>query len=242
MTKQPSRPAQNPYKVLYWMGGGVALLLIGVLALVMLTRKPPAEAPAVARTLIWLYEAGKPDGAATLIVVEESRVDRALTAVPFPAPEQARRVFAEQNSRRAVEQVAALLQRKLHHRVFLPTAVLGTLVDAAGGITVDGRTLGGAATLAYIGDGGEQGARRAGQALLALTEAVTARGVNMGVSQGLSLARQVDTDLDLMSLPDVFARWATYSSPQVAAPSAFDPGTVQNLLRPDPIPPPATSK
>jgi len=227
---------QNPYKVLYWLGAGVALLLIGIVALVVLTRRPPAEALTVERTLIWMQAPGQSSGVPALVVLEEARDSRTLTAVPFPAPSPTVRVFAEQGSRRAQAQLAAWLQRRLHHRVFLPMGVLSTLIDAAGGISLEGRTVGGSAALAYISEGGEQGARRAGLVLLALTDAVSAHGINMGVSQGLSLARQVDTDLDLTSLPDVFARWAAYGSPRIESPTSYDPMTIQQLLRPDPVP------
>lgn len=234
LTKKPTTSGGNPYKVLYWMGAGVAVLLIGVVALALLMKTAPYVPADPERTLLWIYEAGNPGGPGALTVIEESRSRSALTAVPFPAPEAARTVYAEQGGRRAAENVAALLQRRIHHRVFLPLTVVSTLIDAAGGISVEGKELNGSAAMAYLREGGYQGARRATLVMLALSEAVSTRGVNMGVSQGLSLAQQVDTDLDLTAIPDVLGRWSSFAAPRVTAPSGADAAALQKLFLPDP--------
>lgn len=238
MTK-PSKPSGSPYKILYWMGAGVLVLLLGVVALAVLIKPQPRETADPARTLLWLYETGNKGGSGWLTVIEESPSRNSLAAVPFPAPESALQAYAGTGARKAQAQVAALLQRDLHHRVFMPLDVVAILIDAAEGIDVNGGRMGGPSAIAYIREGGaESGARRAAEVMLALAEAAQ-RGMNMGVSEGLSLARQVETDLDLMSIPDMMGRWNSYGTLEVARPAANEPQFVRQHLLPDPPPAPA---
>lgn len=234
MSKRPARSGGNPYKVLYWMGAGVGLLLLGVVALAVLMKPEPREVPDPERTVLWLYDEAAKDGPAVITIIEESRKDNALHAVPMPAPEEARKTFKEGGARRAVDTLAASLQRQIHHRVFLPYGVVTTLIDAFGGIRVESRDMNGGEAVSYIKAGGDQGARRATAVMLGLADAASTRQPNLGMSEALGLARMVDTDLELMSLPDVLGRWSRYPSPQIEAPASFDPAALQKLLLPDP--------
>lgn len=209
------------------MGAGVLALLLGVVVLAVTMRKPyvPADPE---RTVLWLY-GDVPDVA---IVIEESRSAAALTAVAFPAA--IIDFDTNKSPHRAQEALSKHLGRKLHHRVFLPTGVIITLIDAAGGLSVEGKAMSGTEAVAYVKAGGAETARRAAMVMLGLADAAATRGVNMGVSEGLQLAREIDTSLDLMAIPDVLGRWSSYAAPTVAAPSATDPVTLQQFLKPDP--------
>lgn len=237
LAKKPTKPQGNPYKVLYWMGAGVLVLFAGILALVLLQpKRAPRVAPDPERTLLWLYDSSNPGSAANATVIEESRSDGTLVAVAFVAPDEALQAFGPQKSSRKVQEfLATQLDRKLHHRVFLPYSVVATLIDAADGITVDGQAMRGADAVAYITAGDQQSASRATAVMLALSDQVYYYGLNMGVREGLSLARQVDTDFDLMSIPDVLGRWSGYDNPSVQAPATSDPAALQALLTPDPV-------
>lgn len=236
MSRKPTKSGGNSNKILYWMAAGVGVMLLGIVALVMFMPKPQrGPIPDPERTMLWLYDAGNPGGPAAVGIIEESRSKSTLTAIPFPAPEDARAVFAKEKSRRTQQFLSEKLSRKIHHRVFLPFSVVSKLIDAAGGITVEGKSMDGAQALAFIREGGESGARRAAQVMLGLAEAASTRGVNMSVSEGLTLAGQVDTDLDLMSLPNVLARWTNYQAPRIQTPMQAEYGHLQTLLAPDPV-------
>ncbi len=238
LSKKPAKSSGgNPYKVLYWMGAGVVVLLLGVLALAVLNKPEPYVVPDPERTVLWLYDDKDKAGPAQVAIIEESRSSSSLHAVPLPAPEDARKTYGERGSARAVDTLAASLQRRLHHRVFLPYSVVTKLIDAAGGIRVEGKDYTGASAVAYIREGGDQGARRAALVMLGLADAAATRGVSMGVSDGLALARSVDTDLDLTSIPDVLGRWSGYVNPRVETPVNFAPAELQKLLQPDPAEP-----
>lgn len=231
---KPVKPQGNPYKVLYWMGAGVVLMLIGVVALALWFKPQPRERPDPERTLIWFYEDGNKGGPATVAVLEESMSQTSLVAVPFIAPEQAIKAYADRGARAATDQVSTMLQRKLHHRLFMPYSLVATLIDAASGVSIDGKQLNGAGALAYIKEGGEQAPSRTIVVMLALTEAASINGVSMGVSEGLSLARQIETSMDLMSIPQVLERWNQYSTIKVESPPSNDPYALRKLLQADP--------
>lgn len=235
MKQKPAKPTnQNPYKILYWMGAALLVLAIGVVALIMLSPKPSGEPGDPERTLLWLYDSSAPEAdTTTAIVIEESRSRGLLTAVPFAPPADLRAVYGGKNPKKAQEEVAAQTGREVAHRVFLPYTVVQTLVDAAGGVKVEGKALNGAQAVTYIRDGKDQAPGRAAQVMLALAAAVNTNGVNMSAGDGLKLARQVDTDIDLMAIPDVLGRWSGYATPRIQVPSSNDPKAMQNLLLPD---------
>lgn len=234
MTKRPTKRAENPYKLLYWMGGALVLLMLGVAALIMFMPKQNAGGPKdPERTLLWIYDESNPRGPAAVAVIEESRSRSSLVAVPFPAPAEALAAFDGSKSRRAQELLSGQLERKIHNRVFLTHKVLATLINASGGIQLDGTPMRGEAAVAYIKEGGDQSAHRALQALLAMADAVAVNGVNMGVSEGLALARQVDTNLDLMAIPDLLGRWGDYQTFRIEQPANFELATIAQLLMPD---------
>lgn len=235
VTGKAKGSAGNPYRILYWMGAGVLLLLLGILLLVWLMPEREYAAPDPERTLIWVYDPADRQGPAVAVVLEESRSSQTLVLVPFPAPEEVRETFGRGSSAEARDRLAALLERQLHRRLFLPASVVATLVDAAGGVTIDGRRLSGAEAMAFIQAGGEQMAGRTATVMLALSRSVATNGVSMGVQEGLALARQVDTDLELTSLPNVLARWNSYGQPQVKVPPSTDVQTLRSLLAPDPV-------
>jgi hypothetical protein len=236
--KKSPKAGGNPYKVLYWMGAAVAVLFLGIIALVMLSPKPgPYVAPDPERTLLWLYDQGNPSVAAAAII-EESRSRGAFVAVPFtPNQEMARSFAASKSGSKVREELEGQLQHKLHHRAIMPYSVVSTLVDAFGGIAVEGKSMNGAEAVAYIGDGGSGSAQRATGVMLALSAAVTQRQPNLGLGEALALARQVDTDMDLTALPDVLARWSSYTSPRVQAAPTGEPAAIARLLLPDPVAP-----
>lgn len=219
------------------MGAGVLVLMVGLIALVMLKKPAPRVQADPERTMVWLYESGAKGGPGYVTLIEESRSRGTLAAVSFPAPEAARSVYAGKGARRAQEQVSQYVSRQVHHRVFLPFSVVSTLIDAAGGVEVGGRSLSGSEAVTYVRQGGEKEPGRGIEVMLALSQAIAQRGINMGVSQGLSLAREVETDLDLMSIPDVLGRWNNYASPQLKVPATGDAAAIQALLQPDPPPP-----
>jgi hypothetical protein len=233
LSKRSLKPAQNPYKVLYWMGAGLLVLLLGVLALALL-RKPTSRTTAdPERTLIWLYDT--PTGTTAAAIIEESRSLGTISAVPFTPNSEAQQYFAKEKATRTQSFLADKLGRSVHHRIFLTYAVLAKLVDAASGVTVNGQVYKGAAAVAWIKGSKEEGAQRATQVMLALPDAMALNGMNIGVSEGLSLASAVDTSFDLMSLPNVFQRWSDYGQPQVANLANSDYASVQAALKPDPV-------
>lgn len=237
MSKRSANSGGNPFKVLYWMAAGVLVLLVGVIALIMLKKPVPRVNADPERTMVWLYDSGSKSGPAYVTLIEESRSKGSLAAVSFLAPDIARSAYGDKGAKRTQEQVAQYVNRKVHHRVFLPFSVVATLIDAAGGVELGGKALSGADAVAYIKQGGEQEAGRGIAVMLALSSAMSQRGINMGVSQGLSLAREVETDLDLVSIPDVLGRWSHYTAPELKVPATADAAAIQTLLQPDPAPP-----
>jgi hypothetical protein len=235
VSSKSNKPKDNPYKVLYWMAAGLGLLMVGVVALIILRPKPQPDVPRdPERTVLWMYDANNPNTPASVAIIEESRSRATLVAVPFPAPQEAMAVFAPGRGRKAQDEIAGLLDRQMHHRVFLPYSVIGTLIDATDGIILDGDRLSGSAAIAYIHGGGDHAARRATAVMLALAEAATTRGVNMGVTEGLRLMRELDTDMDLTAFPNVLERWSAYSALSVEDPADFAPATLKQYLLPDP--------
>lgn len=235
MSSKPNQPKDNPYKVLYWMAAGLGLLMVGVVALIILRPKPqPAVPRDPERTLLWMYDANNPSTPGSVAVIEESRSRATLVAVPFPAPQEAMAVFLPGRGRKAHDELARLLDRQIHQRIFMPYSVIGTLVDATGGITLEGAPLSGSEAVAYIHAGGDKAARQATTVMLALADAASTQGVNMGVSEGLRLMRELDTDMDLMAFPTVLQRWSGYSALRVEDPSDFSPAALQQYLLPDP--------
>lgn len=217
------------------MGGALLLLALGVVALVMFMPKQNGGGPKdPERTLLWIYDDADPKGPAAAAIIEESRSQGTLIAVPFPAPAEALAVYEGSRSRRTQDLLAQQLDRKLHNRVFLSTKVVSTLINASGGIKVDGTAMRGDEALAFIQEGGDQSAYRAMQVMLAMADSVAYNGVNMSISEGLALARQVDTNMDLMTIPDVIGRWSDYSTVRVERPANFEADTLANLLMPDP--------
>lgn len=234
MTQKPKKTADNPYKVLYWMGGALLVLALGVVALVMLMPKPATGPKDPERTLLWIYDETNPKGPASVAIIEESRSQGKLIAVPFPAPADAITAYEGSKSRRAQDLIATQVGRKLHNRVFLSNKVISTLINASGGIKIDGTPMRGDEALAFIREGGDQSAHRAMQVMLAMADSVAYNGVNMGVSEGLALARQVDTNMDLMAIPEMIGRWSDYSTVRVERPANFEPATLAGFLMPDP--------
>lgn len=232
MSLRPKKPA-SPYKVLYWMGAALLVLAVGITALVIYSNRNRQVADPE-RTLLWMYDANDPTAPAVATIIEESRSRSRLVAVPFVAPEAAQKAFASGDAKGAQESVATLVGRKIHHRVFLPYSVTATLIDAAGGINVGGQRLNGTKAMDLVRASGDQAAVRSAQVLMALAKSASANGVNMGVSDGLKLAQQMNTDLDLMGIPDVLKRWNSYQAPQVTPPTGGEPGAAQSLLLPDP--------
>lgn len=234
-----SKPVKksSPYKLLYWMGAGVLLLFVGIFALVTLSPdKAPRERPANERTLLWVYDRSQKSGPAIGIVIEESHEARRLSAVAFPVPESIRQTFATRGARQAQIALETELGRKLHHRIWLPYSVMGVLIDASGGVDVGGKRLTGEEAEAYISEGGENGAARATDLLLGLVDGISQRGIELSVSKGLSLANQIDTDLELTAMPDVFGGWASYATPQVVSFKQYDKAQIGQGLQPDPAP------
>jgi len=232
VTKQPNKRSGSPYRILFWLGAGVLILLAGILALVLLRgRGGEQAAPDPERTLLWIYDDAAPAGPAALTVIRESRGGRTLTAVPFPAPEDARQAYGGSSGRTAQNHLGSRLGLTLHHRVFMPYSVVKALVDAAGGINVNGQAMSGDQVVAFIREGGDESALRATGVLLALAQAVTQNGVNMSAPQALQMARKVDTDLDLTKLPTVLGRWSQYDQPRVTRPAAVDYQTLAGLLK-----------
>lgn len=207
---------RSSYRVLYWLGAGVALLLVGVLVLAKLApQKQGGPPPDPERTVIWLYDLASPTTPGQVIILEESRSQQTMTLVALTAPADLQAVFGGAHGAKAQEQLGLQAGRKIHHRVFLPYSVVAILVDAAQGISVSGREFGGADAVGYIRNGGDMGPDRASRVMLALAEAVSRRGIDMSASEGFRLARQVETDIDLTVIPDVLTRWSRYTNPTV---------------------------
>ncbi|HYF91128.1 MAG TPA: hypothetical protein VD969_02660 [Symbiobacteriaceae bacterium] len=224
----------NPYRVLYWMGASVILLIVAVLVLIKLAPgKEGGPPPDPERTMIWLYDPADASAPAQVVLLEESPSQDTLSAVAFSAPDDLQQVFGGNHPRPAQDALATQVGRAVHHRVFLPYSLVATLIDAAQGIAADGRAMTGAEAIAYIRAGGDVGPNRAARVLLALADAVHRRGLEMSASEGFKLARQVETDIDLTLIPDVLSRWSQYGNPTVQAVPGQDLQTVQKLLAPD---------
>lgn len=228
------KKATSPYRVVYWLGAGLALLLIGVLVLIKLAPgKQGGPPPDPERTLIWLHDPADPAAPAQVIILEESRSQDRLSAVAFTASADLQKTYGGSHSAKAQEQLAARLGRQIHHRVFLPYSVVSTLVDAAQGVAVGGRSFTGAEAVAYITGGGDMAPDRGARVLLGLAQAVAGHGIDMTASDGFRLARQVDTDIDLTAIPDRLTRWSRYGNPTVRSMSGQDLGAVQKALTED---------
>lgn len=218
------------------MGGALLLLVAGVVALVMLMPSEPKEVPAQERTLLWLFDGANPSSGGVAAIIEESHQTQQLQAVSFPAPPEALAVFKSKDSaRRAQGEVAKLADRKLHHRFFLPYSVIEVLVKATGGIEVEGQAMDGPTAVRFIKEDPAKGPDRAVQVMLAISDAAMNKQFNMTAGEGLKLANQIDTDMDLMSLPTVFQRWNSYQAPKITSIPALKPETVKDLLKPDPV-------
>lgn len=218
------------------MGAGLLVLALGVVVLAIKMKGHNYVPPDTERYMVWIYDGADKTGPATVALIEESHSGGSLHALTFPAPDAARQAYGE-SPRKAQEALAALAGRQVHHRLFLPYSVVETLVDAAGGVTVGGKQMNGSAAVAYL-KGGES--RRAADLLLGLADQIQHYGIELTVSKGLSLARQVDTDLDLTGLPTLFQRWTSYPAPKVETPAKLDTASLDKMLLPDP--PPETAK
>jgi hypothetical protein len=236
LSTKGNRPKESPYKVLYWMGGALLLLFAGVAALVMLMPSGPKEVPPYERTLLWLFDGEKPSAGGVAAIIEEAHQEQKLQAVSFPAPPEALAVFRSKSSaRKAQDEVAKLAGRKVHHRFFLPYSVIEVLIKATGGIQVEGRTLDGPTAIRYITEDPVKGPDRAVQVMLAIADAAMNKQFNMSAGEGLKLAGDLDTDMDLMSLPEVFQRWNSYPAPKIVTVPQLTPDAVKDLLHPDPV-------
>lgn len=238
----------HPYTVLAVLGVVLVVLVGGVIALA-LRGQPPAAGPD--RVALWLAQVGRPeaDRRDMVLLVEERRAEAVLNIVVLPARLQvAGRSLALFPARGAGRQAVAALQQAVGRRVryyaVMPEAPLAQLVGLAGGLAVDGRTLDGAAAVAYLFGEASVATRmeRAPRLLLAVLEAAAAGRMRLGVGDLLALAGQVETDLPLLELPDRFARWAGYQARVAPAPGQPAAGEVwdldlpalQGLLSPDP--------
>lgn len=227
----------NSMKILYWMGAGVVVLLLGVVALAMLNKPKPRVMADPERTLLWFYDARNPGGTVAAAILEESRSEARLAVVPFTPAAEMRAAQQGKGGRAVVTAVAAAVDRKIHHRFVVPFHIISTLIDAAGGVDVDDRRMTGPQALQYVEAGGEKDApRRMALVMLALPDAIAARGVNMGLREGLRLANEIDSSIDLTALPDVMARWNGYGQIRVESPPDSSPATLQKYLKPDPEP------
>lgn len=233
MSRPGKKAAGNPYKVLYWMGGALLVLIIGVVALGVIAGKDKGQVKDPERTMLWLYNLDNPAGTASVTLIEESRNQQRLVAVPFTAPDEVVQAYGGKSSKKAQQQMTTYLDRQVHHRVFLPYSVVASLIDAAKGIDLDGRRVSGEQAIAYIKDGKDQAALRSTAVMMALAEAVSERGIEMGVSDGLKLARDIDTDIDLVAIPEVLGRWSGYENLVIAPPEGQGPAGIQKLLLPD---------
>lgn len=226
-----SRRARSPYAVLWWLGGALLVLLVGVLAYARLRPSPVVDPE---RVLLWLYDGADRAGPAMAAVLEESPGRRSLHVVLFPAPDAARQGFAAAGAGQAEALISTALQRRLHRRLFLPYEVLARLIDAAGGVRLGGHPLAGAEAVAIIDPQSPNFADRALQVLLALFDAGADHGLSIGAGEGLRLAQQVDTDLDLLSLPQHIERWRSYGwPPPVQSPPSGDLTAARAFLLPD---------
>ncbi len=212
------------------MGGALVLLFVGVAALIMLMPKPvPREASDPQRFILWVYDESDRGGPAAVAIVEESRSAGTLKVVTFPAPESARELLAKGSPRKAHYEVARLLDRQIHHRLFLPHSVIATLIDASGGIRVDGRQLSGSEAITYIREGGEEEPARAMRVLLALADSVATNGVNLSFGEAMGLASKLDTDMGATAIPKVLARWTGYGDPEIIPAPAVGPEAAAHL-------------
>ena|GEM_PF-2859698 len=233
-TQPPKK--ENPYKVLYWMGAGLVVLALGVAALIMFVDTGPKERPPFERTLLWIYDAENPGSSALVALLEEGQEAGTLTVATAPAPAEVVALFQETGSaRKALKEVESLVGRTVQNRVFLPYQTIQTLVDSVSGIEMGDRLLTGSDAVAYIKEGGEKGPERAFAVLMRMADiAMNKRAPNMSVSEGLALARQIETNMDLMAIPEVLGRWSGYSEPKIAHLPALTRESVSNLFQPDP--------
>ncbi|HYG58077.1 MAG TPA: hypothetical protein VD902_08460 [Symbiobacteriaceae bacterium] len=231
MSRPPAKNG-NPYRFLWWLGGGLVLLLAGVLAAVMLAPgpKPP---PDPERTLLWLFDPANPDAEAVAMVVEESQSQQRMVVVPFRVPNDVRGQYAERGADKARDMLGARLERQIHHHVFVPYSVLRSLVNGARGLQAGGRTMDGDHAVSYVLEGGVQAPNRGAEVMLALAGAVSANGLEMSPSEGLKLARQVETDMDLMMVPEALSRWSQFGNPQVKLSAGDDLSVLKQHLLPD---------
>jgi hypothetical protein len=238
VSRKSAKTAGNPYKILYWMGAALAALALGVVALIVLLPGDKGKTPPdPERTLLWLYDASAqgPDKAEVAIIIEESASRGQLTAIPFkPGADLLAASGGGTGAHKAQELLATQLERQVQHRVFLPYSVVSLLINAAGGVSVDGQTLKGPQAVALIREGGADAPQHAAAVMLALARAVNENGVDMTAGDGLRMARQVETDLDLMAIPDVLGRWSGYTSPQVQRPASGEAAVLRPLLLADP--------
>lgn len=223
-------------------------MLLGVVALVLLMpKRGPVVPPDPERAVIWLHDDERKQNILVLLV--ESRSRASLTAVPLTGTFQLDgtsvdlgSTFREKGPSAAHRAVAELTDRQVHRRVFLSTGVIAQLIDAAGGIDMGGARIGGSAALQRLAEAPDEAeqAQRAAAIFLALLDAVTTRGVNMGVREGLALARKVETNMELTSMPNVFARWSGYGTPDVVfvfrPDGTVDRGALEEALMEDPAP------
>jgi hypothetical protein len=232
LTQKPKKPAENPYKILYWMGAGLLALAFGVVALIVYM-PDPGPPPDPVRTLLYIYDGSNKGAPAVAGVVEEAIKAQKLTIVAFAPPEAIRTLFAEKGARATRLQVEAKVGRKIRHHLFLPEQVAATLIDKSAPISIDGKTLGGADAIAYMKQGGEEAPRRGTMVMLGLAQSVRTHGVNMGFSEGIGLLGQVDLTYDPTAIPDVLGGWLTYGEKRIEQ-APPEGGAIGKLLLPDP--------
>lgn len=217
------------------MGAGILVLLLGVAALVVLMPKSSKEPPTYERTLLWIYDGENPTGSGVGAIMEEAHQEGRLVAVSFPAPQQAREVFDNKyDAKKAQQQVAALAGRELHHRVFLPYSVIEVLVKATGGIEVESTTMDGPTAIRYITEDAAKGPDRALKVMLAVSDSAMYKQFNLSAGEALKLAGQIETDMDMMKIPEMLQRWSGYQSPKIVQAEKLTPEAVKELFRPDP--------
>lgn len=218
------------------MGGALLLLFAGVAALIMLMPSGPREIPPHERTLLWIYDGENPGAGGVGAVIEEAHQEQKLQAIAFPAPPEVLAVFQRQSqAKKAQAAVADLVDRKVHHRFFLPYSVIEVLIKATGGIEVEGKGYDGPSAIRFITEDPAKGPDRAVKVMLAISDAAMNKQFNMSAGEGLKLAGQVETDMDLMKLPEVFQRWNSYPSPKIVTVPRLTPDAVKELLYPDPV-------
>lgn len=217
------------------MGGGILALLLGVVALVLLMPSKPREVPPYERTLLWVYDSANPSGSGVGAILEEAHQEQRLSILAFPAPPEALAVFkSKDNAKKAQQQVATLAGRKVHHRLFLPYSVIEVLIKATGGIEVEGRHMDGPTAVRFITEDETKAPDRAQKVMLAVADAAMNKQFSLSTGEALRLAGQVETDMDLMGLGDVFGRWNSYGEPKAVQLQKLTPEAANPWLQPDP--------